>query len=178
MAYLTVAEYKLITGENPSDPTETQITDHFIPVAVKIIENATGFTFESGNAAARLLNAVVDVDGRTLFFDTWAAAVPTEVKVNAIAFTDYTVLGDGPYWGLKLNASGDESWSDYGDDPEEAISVTAKWGYSETPPEDIVDAVVMIVQWRLRNRQGEMKDWLKNDFVELIRAYPKFKVAY
>lgn len=178
MAYLTVAEYKEITGEALTAELQGKITDHFIPVAQRVIELEIGFTFESGNAAARLLDAIEDVDGRTLFFDTWAAEVPTAVTNNGVAFTDYTVLGGGPYWGLKLNASGSESWGDYGDDPEEAISVTAKWGYSATPPLDIVDAVVMIVQSRIRNRQGEMKDWLKEDFTALLGAYPAFRIAH
>lgn len=174
MAYLTIAEYKLITGENPSTAIQTQITDHFIPLAQRVIENFIRFTFESGNAAEKLFNAEEDVDDRTLFFDTWAAEVPTAVAVNEIAFTDYTVLGRGPYWGLKLNASGSENWGDFGDDPEEAILVTAKWGYSVDPPTDIIDAVVMLIQSRLRNRQGEMKDWLKKDFSFLLSLYQPF----
>lgn len=177
MAYMTVGEYELYIGRTLASTEQTLTTTRFIPEATKEIEEKAGFTFEAVEEA-RLLDAVQDTGGLILFFRTWSASVPTVVTLNAVPITEFTMLGKGPYWGLEILGSSGDSWGNYGEDPQEAISVTSKWGYSETPPPDIISAVVMFVQGRLRNRSGSSQEWSEDLFNSILRNYPAFKIAF
>lgn len=55
--------------------------------------------------------------------------------------SEYTTepRNDTPYHALKLLTSSGKSWT-YTNDPEDAITITGKWAYSESAPEDIVYA--------------------------------------
>jgi hypothetical protein len=77
------------------------------------------------------------------------------------------------------------SWT-YDDAPEDAISIEGRWGYSVTPPADVVQATVRLVAWMYRqrdtgvdadrpavNEQGVMvfPASMPRDVAEMLRPY-------
>jgi hypothetical protein len=73
------------------------------------------------------------------------AAAPTTVEVGGVDVTDAVkVYGTAPYWQLVLSGVSGYSWRDSSDeDPEDAIAITGKWGYSTTPPDDVKQAAII-----------------------------------
>jgi hypothetical protein len=63
-----------------------------------------------------------------------------------------------PYFGIALRQESGLAWA-YSTSPEGAISVTGEWGYSETPPEPVVQATIRAAGWLYRLRDVRPADW-------------------
>lgn len=162
MAYATLAQLKAYIGAQKT--TDDGLLGDLLERATKVIENRLGFGFAASSDTIKTFDAVADVDrvdGSILHFRTWLAAAPTTVKTdadgspitipsNAYILLDRTV--GPPYWGLKIKGSADYVW-EWTNDPEMGITVEGKWGWSVTPPEDIVHATVRLAGFMYRQKE-------------------------
>lgn len=146
-AYLDITT----TGENTLIGT-------LVDAAQAMIERYTGRRFDVTQDSTRRFNPLVDAKGRTLMFDSELAQAPTTV-VNGDGVTvtsqQYVTLpgNDAPYYGLRLLQSGGVTWA-WDADPERAIAVTGRWGYSSTAPADVKHAAIRLTAWLYRQREN------------------------
>lgn len=155
MAYVTTAELKRYL--NITSSTDDTLIGELIASAQKMIDIATGTTFEAAADSTRYFDAIGNVDGVYLLFDRWCASITSITNGDgvAVASTDYVTepRNDTPYYGVKLKSSKDVTWT-YGDDEENAIAVVGKWAYSTTPPADIVQACKRLAAFLYRQREN------------------------
>jgi len=183
MAYLSVADLKTYLDISSSDD-DTLLGD-LIDSAVQIIENETQTTFEAGSST-RYFTWGVDTGGhrdswqdrRTLWFDTWLASAPTTVTngdSTTIASSNYVLLDTNrpPYYGLKLKQDASVQWT-YDDSPEDAISIVGNWGWSTTPPDDIVQVTRRLAAYLYRQKDAQIFD--QTAFTELGRIQMKPRI--
>ena len=156
MAYITTANAKAYLGIPSATTSDDTLLAAFIASAQAYIDAYTGRTFETGAAAERLFDAVADVEGNTLYIDH-LATTDELVIVNGDSVTvtsgQYTTQPRRatPYFAIQLLASSNVTWT-YTTDPQNAISVTGKWGYSVTAPDDIVQACTRLTAWLYRQK--------------------------
>ena len=155
MAYATAAELKRYL--NITSSTDDTLLGELIASAQRMIETATGTTFEASSDTTRYFDAIGNVDGAFLLFDRWCASITSITNGDgvAVASTDYVTepRNDAPYYGVKLLSSKDVTWT-YGDDEENAIAVVGKWAYSTTPPADIAQACKRLAAFLYRQREN------------------------
>ena len=146
MAYVTLADQKvwMSIGSTANDT----VLSACIAAAQAFIEMSTGRVFEVSTDTAKTLDAIADVskDGYTLrlHYDLASATNVTNGDGVVVASTQYvTFPATGPISELKLLHSSGKAWT-YTTDPENAISIAGKWGYSTTAPAEIVHAAKII----------------------------------
>lgn len=158
--YATLDEVKRELGIPNATTDDDALIWSAIEAAQAHIDIYTGHTFEVSEATARTFDAVDDVDGRTLYIDS-AASITTVVNGDGVTVesTSYTTepRRETPYYAIKLLASSGLAWT-YITDHEDAISVTAHWGYSTTPPHDVQRACVAYAAWMYRQRENRTGD--------------------
>lgn len=164
MAYATLAQLRtylnLGTGEFTGDDT---ILSDFVEKAQAAIDKLTGRTFEwAGAATAKHFDSCRDVSGRTLLLsaDTFSITSITNGDGSTIAGTKYKPwpANDLPYRAIRLLPSSGVFWRPASSgDTEDAITVTAKWAYSETADEVIQHCTIRLAAWfyRQRGSQGD-----------------------
>ena len=163
MAYCTVAdvkEYLDIEGAG-DDP----LLDNLIERAQAAIDSHTRRTFEDPGAdATRYFTVGIDTNGLELLFDEDIYSITT-VKTDAdggadtIPVTDYVTRprNETPYYGIKILGSSNYYW-DYTDDPEGGIEITGRWAYSESAPNDIVQACSRWASYLYKQRDAQVWD--------------------
>jgi len=154
------------------------------------VEKKTGRAFLVPADSSQTL-PIFQVLGDTLHLDEYGELAAITEIVNG----DGTIIPAGsyvtnppnrtPYYAIKLKSSSNLSWI-AGNDPDEAITITGRWGYSITPPEDLRQGIIRLVAWmyRQKDNSGDMdrpvvsKDGqlllpsrLPKDFVELVDGY-------
>lgn len=146
-AYLNITS----TGENTLIGT-------FVDAAQAMIERYTGRKFDVTQDSTRYFNPIIDVRGKALHFDGELAQAPTTV-VNGDGVTvtaqQYATepKNQAPYYGLRLLQSGGVAWT-WATDPEGAIAVTGRWGYSTAAPADVKHACIRLAAWLYRQREN------------------------
>jgi hypothetical protein len=156
MSYCTPDEMAAYLGLTESG--DNWLLEQLIAAAGTMIERQTGRVFAVEADSERRFNPIVDCRGRTLYLTHDLAAAPTSV-VNGdgatLAATDYVTepRTERPIYALKLLQSSGVTWT-WGADPEDAIRVTGKWGYSLTPPEDIRHACIRLAAFLYRQRDN------------------------
>lgn len=156
MSYCTPDELTAYLGLTESG--DNWLLEQLIAAAGKMIERQTGRVFAVEADGERRFNPIVDCRGRTLFLTHDLADAPTSV-VNGdgatLAVTDYVTepRTERPVYALRLLASSGVTWT-WGADPEDAIRVTGKWGYSVAPPEDIRHACIRLAAFLYRQRDN------------------------
>lgn len=122
-------------------------------------------TFE-GAAATRYYDAIRDVEGRELMLDEDLLAITTFTnKADSAAASEtwgsseYVLLPTNmtPKYKVRLRDSSDKDF-DYAVSPEEAIAITGTWGFSNSAPDEIVDAAVRWVAFKYRQRDAGVFD--------------------
>lgn len=193
MAYITIAElkeYLQITGA-----TEDHILEDCIEDAQQQIDSYTGRTFEASADSTRRFVVGKDTKGDELFLDEDLAAI-TSIITNAdggsgavtLLTSDYYAypLNRTPYYKIKLAESSTRSW-DYTSNPEAGITVTGKWAYSTTPPNDIRRACRRLAGYNYKMRDAQVFDTtalpeqgllilpkgVPADVVRILEAYKK-----
>lgn len=146
MAYTTLEDVKAYLGI--TETTDDAIIESSIAAAKLAIDNYCSTSFDVSDDTTRLFDCRSDlIAGRSLHLDRHTLAeAPVSVTIDGVNVTDAVkVYGDAPYHELILSGSSGYSWRGmYGSsDPEDAISITGKWGYSTTPPSDVVRAAVI-----------------------------------
>lgn len=119
------------------------------------IENYCRRKFE-GTTATRYYDVPED-DTLWLDEDLLTVTTLTNGDGNAIASTQYVLLPNNttPKYAIRLRATASVSWETSvttGD--EKAITVLGSWGFSASPPADIVHATIRWVAWLYRQRDG------------------------
>ena len=160
MAYLTVAEAKAFIGGISASSDDALLSD-LIDAAETFIETYTDRAFKVAADSTRTFDANEDTDGRMLWLDDDLCAITT-VTTNADGTgtaltedTDFVTVpkNETPYYALKMLGSTTNYWT-YTDDPELGITIAGKWGWSTTPPNDIINACKDIVKNIYRSRDA------------------------
>lgn len=186
--YAELDDLKLYLGiESGSDDT---LLYSCLVNAQGMIEARTQRVFEIAVDSTRRFDALTDVCERTLLFNGECAQVTQVVNGDGMVVPGTAYLMEPPHqspnWGLRLKRSA-EPWT-YNDDPEEAIAVTGRWGYSVTPPADIVQATLRLAAFIYRQKDNAqdadrplltgdgnvlMPSRLPNDVAEILRPYTR-----
>jgi hypothetical protein len=148
-----VKQYLSITST-----TDDALIDALIPVAQHWFEVETGRLFEVTADTTRYFDA--DFRGSQLFFDEDLAQAPTTVTNG-----DGTVLtaaqyvleprNSWPKYAITLRSDAGVSWT-YSTYWEQAISITGRWGFCITPPQDIVQGVRRMVAWLYKQKDSQI----------------------
>lgn len=163
MSYVTLSDVKTYSGISLS--TDDSLITSLIDRAQKAIETKTHRIFEASVDTTKYFS--VDNTGwRTLYFDEDICAITT-IKTNAdngsggiiIPSTDYVTepRNRTPYYAIKILSSSSYDW-EYTDDPENGISITGKWAYSLTPPDDIKHACIRLVNYYYHQKDAAVFD--------------------
>lgn len=183
--YCTIADLKAYTGI--SGTADDLLLYDCIIRAQRAIEKRTGHVFEVTAATTRYLDAVGDVCGRTLLLRAEYAAITSITNGDgvAVAASDYVTkpANATPYYAVVLKGSAGLTWT-WNTDPENAITVVGKVGYSLTPPDDIVQACVRLATHMYRAKDSQIMETvmteqgiiavqqgIPRDVYELIRGY-------
>ncbi len=98
-----------------------------------------------------------DVQGDVLFLDKDLVSVETLVNGGAggaeIATSDYVLLPRNERPGFAIQLINGASWDA---DDEHPITVEGAWGYSATPPEDVVHATIRLAAYLYRARDAQV----------------------
>ena len=166
MAYVLtsdIVQYGDFDSDFTSDNLDYDWLAGLIAKATAIIETYTGRVFEAASAT-RYFDAEKDVSGNTLFLDKVLAVIDSDTVITngdaaTINSTDYATepRNETPYDALTLKGSLGKSWeADSNGDAENAISIVGVWGYSVTPPEDIMHAAIKLVRLMYKQRSAEL----------------------
>ncbi len=159
MAYATLAELRAELKLGASETNDDTRLTACITRAQAFIESAEccNQVFEASGDSTRYfpLSAVAS-DGRTLQFDYPLADTPTTVtnaNGEVIPATAYILKPDNyrPYHSLKLKSTSGYAWN-YSSDPDDRISIAAKWAYSTSAPESIKTATLVLAKWLYRQK--------------------------
>lgn len=145
MAYCTLDDVKTYLGI--TETTDDALIETCITAAKAAIDNYCSTAFDVDTDTTRCYNNQSHlIEGRGLHLDRYTlATAPTMVKLNGVDVTSSVKTYEVPIYRLVLSGASGLSWrdcsSDY--DPEDAIEITGKWGYSVTPPQPIVQACII-----------------------------------
>jgi|GEM_PF-668165 len=118
--------------------------------AIKGAESMTGKKFIP--VTATRYYELDSVDGHELILGDWLVTTPTTVtngdsSATVIPNTEYWLMDRNsgpPYYAIRLKADSDYYWEQ---DTDYWISVLGSWGWSTTPPPDIVQACIRWAAW-------------------------------
>jgi hypothetical protein len=166
MSYCTAADVRLVLGLD-STSEDTLLTTEYIPAAQAIIDAYCGGrpprvrTFEASGDTTRKFHALSHVIGTVLHLQSELAQAPTTVTHNngattVIQTTNYILLNasdeqQAPY--NKLQLIDGTTWTyNTALTPVNAISITGRFAYSVTVPNDIKLACIELVADRYRQK--------------------------
>lgn len=128
--------------------------------ATAAIDNHTGRTFAASTDSARTFDAERDVDGQVLYLDADLCAITSIVNGDGttLSASDYTTepRNRTPYYAIRLLRSSSAAWeyNSTTSDPEDAITITGKWGYSTAPDNTIRKACIRLATYLYRQREN------------------------
>jgi hypothetical protein len=159
MAYTTNTDVKTYIGGISGSGDDALLTV-LITAAEAFIESWTGWDFEASSNSTRNFTVGRDTEGPyTLWFDDGAASINEVLNGDSsnteVTSSQYVTIpsNDTPYYGIKILRSASKVW-EFDQDPEDAIAVSAAWGWSASPPADIVQACKDIVKQIYRSRDA------------------------
>lgn len=159
MAYCEASDVKTYLGI--SGNTDDLLIDALVERAQQAIDTYCDRTFEASADTDRSLDAVADVDGRTLFVNDDLYSIASITNGDSVAVTAAEYVTEPrhfpPFYAVRLLASSDASWT-YEDDPENAITISGKWAYSEEAPLDIVHACIRLAAYFYRQKDAQTYD--------------------
>jgi len=184
MAYVTLAQIRQHGDYDPGDTGQDAEISALIPRAQSAIESYTNNVFEISAVSTRVFDAPTartastDDEYDKLYFDNWLASTTDLVITNGdattVTGTDYVTLprNHTPIYGIELKSDSDVSW-EYDTSPESAISIEGYWGYSITPPSDVVLACMQLVlHWLRVESQAVSKD-MPDDVCMLLKPFKR-----
>ena len=153
MAYCTVNDAKEYLGITTTG--DDALIGSLIRSAQAFIDAKIGFSFEASSDTERTFDAVSDVDGYTLTFDSWCCSITSITNGDGTAVTSSQYVTEPrnstAFYAIRLKSSAGISWT-YSTDPEDAISVTGKWSWTQTADDNIRQACVRLVAWLYRQK--------------------------
>lgn len=115
--------------------------------------------------------------GPTLWLDEDLLSVTTLLNGDGSTLTSgqYVLLPTNmtPRYGIRLRSG--SAWVGGATGDEQAISVAGTWGYSSTPPDDVVQAAVRLSAWLYKQRDAPFGTTARPDvgIVEVPAAIPE-----
>ena len=164
MAYTSAAAVKLYLGSTAT-ADDTLLLD-LITRAQAEIDRYTGRTFEhSSVGVTRTFSVGEDTYGRVLMLDEDLSKIDEIVTdadgsgATTVASTEYITQPRNitPYHSIKLLSSSTKSWT-WTSNRENGVTVTGKWSYSTSAPDDIVDACVRLAAYKYRQKDAQTFD--------------------
>lgn len=158
MAYATLTQLKQYLDVDETLVDEDTLMEACITRAQAHIEAVTRRVFES-TSETRVYNALEDTDDELirLYLDEDLISLTTATNGDGEDVTADCVLlpaNATPKYAIELT---DGVWV-YEDTPHEAISIEGSWGYSEEPPDDIVQATVRLAAYLYKQRDAAAVD--------------------
>jgi len=162
-AYATSTDVRLYLGI--SSTSDNTLITALIARAQSAIDKHTRRTFSSTANSTRYFTVGQDTSGRRLYLDADLADIGT-VTTDAdstspvtISSTEYITLprNRAPYYALEIKSSCTKSW-DYSADPESGVTITGKWAYSTSPPNDIKHACIRLSAFYYRQKDAQVFD--------------------
>ena len=160
MAYVTAALVKTYLGATGSG--DDVLLAALCARAQAAIDTYCHRTFEASSDTTRYFDAVgKHVVGPVLYLDRDLCAITTVTNGDGVAVgsTQYVTepRNDTPYYALRIKTSAGKVWT-YATDWEKAITITGKWAYSVTAPDDIVQAAVRLAAFYYRQKDAALQD--------------------
>lgn len=157
MAYATAALLK--TYLDISGSGDDTLLGTLIDRAQAIIDAYCNRTFEASANADRSFDTERDVEGSVLYLDEDLASINSITNGDGVALTaaDYTTepRNETPYYAIRLKSSSSVFWTyDDNNDHEDAITVSGKWAYSTSAPNDIVHACIRLAGYLYRQQDN------------------------
>lgn len=124
--------------------------------AQQAIDNYCRRTFEASADSTRYFDYSPEyVEGYKLHLDADLASITTVTNGDSVvvAASEYTTLprNETPYYAIRLLSDSGVYWT-YDDEWMDAISVTGRWAYSTTAPDDIAQACTQLAAFLYRQR--------------------------
>jgi hypothetical protein len=128
---------------------------HFALAAEQCIENVTSRRFKVETDTTRYFT-VRDACNGTLYFDEDLAQTPTTVTNGdgtVITSAQYVLVDRNrpPYYAIRLKSTTGLFWT-YLSDPEDAIAITGRWGWSTTLPADVEQMCIRLAAYFYRQK--------------------------
>lgn len=100
---------------------------------------------------------------QTLYLDEdlYSITSITNGDGTTVTSSEYTTepRNVAPYYAISLLPSASIAWEpNTNGDPENAITITGRWGYSETPPGAIVQACMRLAAFYYRQKDAQLQD--------------------
>lgn len=162
--YASTAELKTYLGITGA--TDDDLLTSFLARAQTVIEINTRRIWECSTDSTRYFTVGVDTDSTDLWFDEDLCQVTTVVtdadSVSPITLTKDTDFitqprNSTPWYGFRILGSTGKYWT-YTTDPEMGVSVTGRWAYSITPPQDIIQATLNLSGYLYRAKDAQTFD--------------------
>lgn len=163
MAYTTTANIKNYLGITGA--ADDILLASLIARAEQTIDSYCGRTFEAGADDTREFTVGEDTEGDTLYLDEDLCAITT-VKTDADATTPITLATSEyvtiprnrtPYHAIKILSSSTNTWT-YTTNPENGVTITGRWAWSTTAPDDIVHACTRLAGYFYRQKDAGVFD--------------------
>ena len=160
MAYTTTGAVKRYLGILES--TDDELLRELIAAAQQTIDNHCRRTFEASADTTRYFDYSPEyVDGYDLYLDADLCAITTVTNGDsvAVASNEYTTVprNTTPYHIIRILSDADVYWT-YDDEWMDAISITGRWSYSTTAPDDIEQACKRLASFFYKQRDQQMFD--------------------
>lgn len=161
MTYPAVADIQRYLGITNDDDDDLLTT--FRAAAIAYIEGPDGAQrlYEVTADTTRRFDAIRDVEGLTLTLDHDLISITTLTNGNGTVISSGSYILEGlggerntaPYRTIRLKPSSGLSWT-YTTDPENAITLLGRWGYSTAAPARIAQICYELAAWLYRRRAG------------------------
>ncbi len=166
MAYTNVANVKTYAGIKTAE--DDDLLHALIDRAQKAIDSYCGRTFEAAADSTRKFTVGIDTDDDMLFFDEDLAQIGTSGSIitDADSASPVTLTiseyifhprNRTPYHAVELLDSSSNSWT-YTTNPQNGITVTGRWAWSVTAPDDIVHACTRLAAYYFRQKDASVFD--------------------
>lgn len=158
MAYTSAADLRAYLGIAATGDDTLMAT--LAERAQAAIDRHCNRTFEAAANSTRYFDAIGrHIEGATLYLDRDLCAINSVTNGDGTAVTAYVTLprNDTPYYALRLKSSAGVLWT-YSTDWEKAIAISGKWAYSESPPDDIMQAAVRLAAFYYRQKDAPLQD--------------------
>ncbi len=165
MAIATNTELKEYGHIPPSDTVDDTLLTKFCNQSQKWFETKTHRIFDASADTTRYFTAslgehgghISDDDPLDLILDWDLCAITSITNGDGIVVTSgqYTVKPRNmtPWYAIHLLPSSNVAWT-YTSDPENAIAIAGKWGWSQTPPDDVKFGVIRLAWYLYKQRDS------------------------
>ena len=166
MSYARLAEVKIDLGIDADETADDVLLQEYLDEATAAIDTYTRRTFEAATDTRYFERDALDGSGFLLHMDrdllTVTALTNGDSGATAIPDTEYWLtdaeggrnLGP-PYQAIRLKIDSTYSWEF---DTDYWVSVAGTWGYSATPPKDIVRACKRLAMYYYAQKDAQVFD--------------------